>query len=174
MTRSFIVALVILVIGASACGAEEMRPILRFGGGIAIPMEPDLFTEYWKTGFSVGGGIGLAYTELLEAYTAIGFGRNGGEGTTDALHFLTVFGDIKVNLLHDSKVTPYILAGAGLFRRSGGGYDENAFGFHAALGVSVDINERMAFNIDGDYLIGATEGDSTVLINARAGLAIQM
>jgi hypothetical protein len=81
---------------------------------------------------------------------------------------------MKMNFMPESKATPYILAGGGLFRMSGGDYSENAFGFHAVFGAAVDINEKMIFNVESEYLIGATEGESTVLINARAGLAIRM
>ena len=67
MKRSTIVAVVVVVLAFSGSAlAGEMKPAVYVGGGISMPLSPDFFKDYWKMGFGGGGGVGFAFSPVVE------------------------------------------------------------------------------------------------------------
>ena len=129
------VIVAVLFIMTTAFPQDEHRATLSFGGGLSFPSQPNLFSDYWKTGFNVGAGLGyklstavsidgtfeynnFAFDDegLLNDLGATGYGITiqGGSAT-----IFSVIGSLKANLIPPPKpVSPYFLVGIGLFSLS--------------------------------------------------------
>jgi opacity protein-like surface antigen len=65
--KRFFVALVGLLVLASAAAAEsQMKPVIYAGGGISAPVSPEWFSDYWGLGYNFGGGVGLQINPSME------------------------------------------------------------------------------------------------------------
>ncbi len=107
-------------------------PTFYVNTGLAVPSAPNEFSDYWKTGINLGGGVGFPITRNLSfvgnlLHTRFSFDGEklmadngmGGygfyfEGGTTSI--TTFFGDFKMELgSNPGKVTPFLMGGAGLF-----------------------------------------------------------
>jgi len=127
-------SLICMIIGVLAMPVfAQSGTIFSINLGACMPYAPEEFTDYWKTGFNIGCGIGapqsnnvtfigaINYTsfslnddKLLGDNSLNGYGYNidGGAAST-----LTTFADFKFSFTSDgSKAAPYLLCGVGIFR----------------------------------------------------------
>jgi len=49
----------LVLFGCSAVCASQIQGEIAIGGGIAIPMQPDIFTDYWNVGPALSGSGGV-------------------------------------------------------------------------------------------------------------------
>jgi hypothetical protein len=113
--------------------------------------------------------MGNAWVDVQ--YTRV-MGEDKGNIEAEDLNVLTVMLKSKLNFVKEGKVVPYLPAGVGLFRLSGGDASENAFGGEIGFGVAVNINESTHFYVETAWTYGLTEGDPTSLVPVRAGAII--
>lgn len=69
MKKILILAVVLLALSSIASAQTEsagIKPIVYVGGGIALPLSPDMFKDYWKLGYGFGGGVGIEVTPGVE------------------------------------------------------------------------------------------------------------
>jgi opacity protein-like surface antigen len=134
--KSFCLLFVTLFILAIPAIAQQYdHPTYYVNTGLAVPSTPTEFSDYWKTGFNIGGGVGFPISEnasfignLLysrfgfdgEKFMADnGFGGYGLEIDGGNANIITISGDFRFVLgSKPNKVTPYLTGGAGLFRIS--------------------------------------------------------
>ncbi len=134
--RVVVVLVVSLLLCSTGTYAQDDGPTFYLGGGIANPMSPDEFADYYKTGYTFGAGIGipLGQSGKLSAVGTVDYNRfsinknrifsdigisgagiavSGGTATV-----LSISGNGKLKLGSESKAIPYLIAGVGFFRFS--------------------------------------------------------
>ena len=134
--RKIIFNIFLLLVTAVNVFAQEPNKVELYGNsGISFPAGPDEFSDYWKMGFNLGGGIGYPLTPnfvligyfdfnsfkfdddaFLEDYGLGGSGLSvsGGEASV-----ITLSGNLKINLqTSSSQARPYLIGGIGLFKLS--------------------------------------------------------
>ncbi len=202
MTK-FFVTLSILAIFTTACIAQEVEsPVtLYVNGGLAIPTNPQSFSDYWNMGFDVGGGLGYAFTPSVALTASFDYNRFGlnadkfgvsGYGisiTGGEASILTFMGNAKLSVpLESSPVTPYMLAGAGVFHLSINDVNVSGYGssltmssdsetdFAVQFGAGIDIQaaEKTSLFLQIGYGLGFTKGDKTGEFPLKAGVAFKM
>lgn len=122
-------------------GSEEIKttmpqtPHFYVNIGMGIPSSPNEFSDYWKTGLNIGGGIGYPASknlDIIAMFNYSSFSFNGEKFINDAGYggygfeidggtasFLTLNVDLKVALASgDASVRPFIVGGACLFKMS--------------------------------------------------------
>jgi hypothetical protein len=180
MKRVLFIALLIIAISSTLSLAQDgLRSMFLVNGGVSLPVGPDIFSNYWS--FGAGGGIGIGIIMPDHPYSGGAwiaadvsrvFGEEKPFAQVEDLNVLTVFLKSKLNLAKEGKAVPYIPAGVGLFRLSGGDESENAFGGEIGFGIAVNIDESTDFFVEVGYLYGLTEGEMTSLFPAKIGLII--
>ena len=65
-------ALAALALGASA-HAQDF--VVYVDGGVSFPAAPPEFSDFWKTGFAIGGGVGVRLTPFWEIVTSAHYQR---------------------------------------------------------------------------------------------------
>lgn len=198
--RTLIKATVVLFLLSG--GGVSAKAILYVGGGASVPVAPDLFKDLWGVGYNVGGGIGFTLRKGLVLHPSVEYASH----PLDEDAFLANIGasnipgvsvrGVSVNTLHvhanlrakltDRRMSPYVLAGAGLIHLSasditatvGGQAVTQAFtetetklGFGLGAGLDVPLSERTGLFVEMKWLIGLTEVNRTQTLLLRAGLA---
>jgi hypothetical protein len=162
---------------ATAPQAEKVKRVsIYVGGGIAFPMSPSGFSDFWGMGFSFGGGLGYAFSPSLAfvglvdynnfaldgdaILAASGFGGMGISISGGSASIFSVSGNLKANLIPTpNSLSPYFIGGIGYstvstgdFTLSAGGLSITESGFsesHASIlfGVGLDIPASEALDI---------------------------
>jgi opacity protein-like surface antigen len=114
---------------------QAKKPSFFVNAGFSIPSAPDEFSDYWKTGFNIGGGIGHSLTpnvqfqgiveynsfgfdgdKLLEDY---GYGGTGISVSGGTASIVTASANLKTLLsAGKSSSTPYFIGSLSFFRLS--------------------------------------------------------
>lgn len=170
MKRIFFTVLMILVLGVSVSYAQKAQPFICFRGGAAVPVTPKYFRTT-NAAITAGACFGVSISEkqvdLYVSVDYIGFESYYGR-------FWTIFVNGKFNLMSKKRVSPYFVIGIGSARWHIGSRLEHEFGMHGSLGVSIAINEKVSWLIEGDYVDVNTEGDAIGFFNGRAGFFITL
>ena len=67
MRKGLVVSIMLLVFAlATTTLSSEIKPAIYVGGGMSMPLSPDFFKDYWKMGFGGGGGVGFAFSPVVE------------------------------------------------------------------------------------------------------------
>jgi len=76
MKQLFVVMCVMLILALSGTAlAGEIKPAIYVGGGMSLPMGPQLFSDFWKSGFGGSGGIGLQVSPAIEIGGTFGYSK---------------------------------------------------------------------------------------------------
>lgn len=168
-------------------------PECFFNGGLSFPSGPSEFSDYWRTGFSLGAGLAVPVHPNVALTAYLDFNRfafdvdkfsgvymSGGE-----VSILTLSGNVKVNLEpRPAPVRPYFSGGMGLFSLSVGdmivvgpygwvtvpGDSEAALAILLGGGIDFAIGDRIDLFAEGRYAIGFTEGGNTQMIPVALGI----
>jgi len=179
--KRFALPTVLAAVAALSVTSPAGAQYIFFGGGPTIPSGE--FGDYAKTGYTFMAGFGADIGKkglFIEA--EIGRGSNSHENTGNAkekTNVITAFGALGYSFgAVEKKVRPYLLAGAGLvahqFRTDAGPPasdaegTESKFGATGAGGISIKLNEKASFWLEGRY-IGSS---GTNLMAALFGLTI--
>lgn len=175
---STLVGAVALAVLSTSASAQNVF----LGGGPSIPMGD--YKDYAKTGWLLQGGLGIDVGNkgmFIEGEAF--FGSNAHENTgnfkdkTNIIAFMAALG--KSFGAADAKVSPYVLAGAGIvghqFRtddddRADEEATENKFGYTGAVGVAFRLNEKAKFWVEGRFL----GSSGTNVIPFAAGISISL
>ncbi|MBD3383878.1 outer membrane beta-barrel protein [candidate division KSB1 bacterium] len=137
--KRYIFMVLLLCLAGSPLYAQ-MMPHFFINGGMAMPMGPDEFKDYWKTGFNVGGGAEFAFGPNMKLvgtvdYTSFGInedelldefamGVSGISVDGGSLSSIAVLANVKFSIAPPmSPISPYLIGGAGMFFLSGGEAD---------------------------------------------------
>jgi opacity protein-like surface antigen len=184
-----------MVLGALAMTAvtsrAEAQPNIFFGGGPSFPVgdfktNPDPSPPNFeaKTGWLLQGGIGIDIGSrglFLEAEGLFGSNSHNNTGNAkDKTNIIAFMGALGYSFGgEDAKVSPYVLAGAGIlgnqFRTDDDALEplegtENEFGYTGAVGLAFRLNDKARFWIEGRYL----GSSSTTLIPFAAGISLTL
>jgi len=133
MKRVSIMLAALLVLALAVAAQAQVKPVVYAGGGISMPMAPEFFSDYWGTGYNVGGGLGIQINPSIEVTGSLFFNAfplddekliedagDAGKGiTVDGLDFQSLeFGiDLKYILRAsqaEAKLLPYLTVGVGM------------------------------------------------------------
>lgn len=85
------IGLIALVTAASVAEADAVgRVRFELDGGAAIPMGPTAFTDTWKLGYNLGGGVGLKLSPIASVVGRVSYSRFG----LDDGYFTQYFGPL--------------------------------------------------------------------------------
>ena len=77
MKQLFVVMCVMLILALSGTAlAGEIKPAIYVGGGMAIPMSPQLFSDNWKIGFGGTGSVGFEISPVIEIGGTFAYNSN--------------------------------------------------------------------------------------------------
>ncbi|MGD9379556.1 MAG: outer membrane beta-barrel protein [candidate division WOR-3 bacterium] len=174
---------------------------LYVNGALGLPMSPEVFSDYWKTSIlNFGGGFGYSFSPVVSTNVYFDYGNFGFDGEKFA-HDLGVGGMISVDGGNASVMTvtanikaavptgvlrPYFCGGGGLYMLSiddatvsGGGMvipaegdSENALGINFGAGFEFAVAKTVSIFLDGRYVLGFTEGESTGTLPIRLGAKV--
>jgi opacity protein-like surface antigen len=175
MNRLISVLVLLLTITLSSPSQEKVNDFY-ISGGLSFPSGPQVFSDYWKMGFNVGGGFGFPLSTSVSLIAivdynnfsfdeegflkAFGFSNYGLSITGGSASIFTVNGNIKILLNTTPNTTsPYIIGGLGFFSLStsdvtvsGSGGSVNVAGdsesaFNVQFGLGIDIPTSSTMNV---------------------------
>ena len=178
--RRFAVPMVLGALAITTVASRAEAQNIFFGGGLSQPLGD--FKTYAKTGWLLQGGINVDIGSSGVFIEGEGFfGSNSHKDTgnfkekTNIIAFMGALG--KSFGAADAKVSPYILAGAGImghqFRSDNDlavEETENKFGFTGAAGLAFRLNEKAKFWVEARYL-GAS---GTAVIPVMVGILLEL
>lgn len=204
MSRVGVYIVILILVVTSVALAESAKKFeLYLNGALAFPFTPDEFSDHWKTGIlNVGGGIGYNISPTVSTnvyFDWCNFDLDGEKLAHDigaggqvtfsgsGVSVMTITGNIKVCVL-SGKVRPYFWGGCGIFilsradgSISGGGYvvplegdSENTVGFNLGAGVDYSASKTVDIFVDGRYVLGLTEVQSTSILPLRLGVKVKI
>jgi len=162
---------------AAATGTEKVKRVsIYLGGGIALPMSPSSFSDFWSMGYSFGGGLGYAFSPSLAFVGQVdynnfaldgdaileqsGFGGMGISISGGSASIFSISGNLRANLIPTpNSLSPYFIGGIGYatvstgdFTLSGGGQSITEGGFSEShmsvlFGVGLDIPASEALDV---------------------------
>ncbi|HOP06972.1 MAG TPA: outer membrane beta-barrel protein [candidate division Zixibacteria bacterium] len=177
--KKVLFAMVLTLVLAGIASAQGPKINFYAGGGMALPMGPDDFKDYWKSGISFGGGVGFQQSanmelkamlfynkfdvdedgmieEIEEAYgiDASGLEIDGGEMTA-----IEIMGVFKYSLgLPEAPARPYLLGSVGITAMK---VAEATISYGSEYGSETTpetTESKLSFGVGGgvDIKIGAT------------------
>lgn len=160
---------------------SAMAQTLYVHGGTALPSST-AFNDAYKAGVNTGIGIGIPITSNLESVNLEGVvmgrfdrfqeesGIAGGEFSS-----YSATGNLKLNgPMMSSRISPYALAGAGLFRLGVENNFESEFGLQFGAGLSMRTSPRFRLMIEPNYVVVLHEGENTEFFPIRVGASLKM
>ena len=200
MKKVLIAVGMILVLSLGVQAQDEpMKINIYAGGGLTMPMSPDVYKDYWKMGMAFGGGVGFEVTPTFEIIGRFGYNMHsldtdklleGTSGITiDGLDFKTmeIMADIKYMFpagAEGASFKPYLVGTVGMVNAKFsdvtitggslsmtlGGVDETKLAFGFGAGADLSLSPKAAIFIDAKYMMVTTSGESTAYLPFRAGL----
>jgi len=182
--RRFAVPLVLGALAMTAVSSRAEAQYVFFGGGPSFPIGDFKSNADFsaKTGWLLQGGIGVDIGSRGLFVEAEGFfGSNSHKDTgnfKEKTNIITFMGALGYSFgADDAKVSPYILAGAGIvghqFRSDNDAAVEetdNKFGGTGAAGLSFRLNEKAKFWLEGRIITSK----GTSVIPFMAGITIDL
>lgn len=175
--RRFVVPMVLGALAMTAASSRaEAQAYVFFGGGATIPTGD--YGTYAKTGWMAQAGLGVdigSKGAFLEAEGFFGSNKHETTISNDKTNIIAFMGALGYGFgAKDAKVSPYVLAGAGLlahqFRTDGADVEgtETKFGYTGAAGLSFKLGATAKFWVEGRY-IGSS---GTAVIPVMVGVTI--
>lgn len=166
MRRLPIIVIAVLLVTTGAVAQNGTNKISFYANtGITLPVQPESFNDYWKSGMNFGGGVGYDFSQyvamqgyfnyntfsmnkdkLLDALglgdTGIDFDLHGG-----GFKIITAMINVKASFIaRGNKVVPYFIGGLGMFSMS---EDEATVFFYTIPGDSkTTLGAVIGFGVD--------------------------
>jgi opacity protein-like surface antigen len=209
MNRLVIVILAgLLLIGSVDAEAQgEGKPYFQFNTGFSIPVS-EAMSEFSGSGLALGVGAGYILNHKFTILASIDYNRfklNQGrrlsqlslspENATIENGDITTFsGFVKIKMggtrRVEVKMSPYVIAGAGIFRfkseeqtlvapllglreQQSLEVSETRLGISGGGGVNIRLTDRIDIYLEGGMVVGFTPGSSTQYFPVKVGLALQ-
>ena len=129
MKRVLIVVAALLALSTMVTAQSQVKPVVYVGGGLALPLSPEGFSDGWKMGYGFGGGVGIQLDPSMELIGKVFYNTfpldddKLLEGTTGItvdggdFQFLEFGADFKYILMAnapDAKFKPFLIGGLGM------------------------------------------------------------
>jgi Outer membrane protein beta-barrel domain len=177
-------AVVFMLCAAVSAQAPASPVSIYAGGGLSMPMAPDLFKDYWKMGFNgmLGAGYGLTPAFQIVAkgeYHMFPLDVEGVEGADISILMFGADGRFAVGL-PAAPIKPFFLVGAGMAKLSASDLESGAFTvgfpeetdfyFNAGAGVEFKVGPKANLFVQARYVDVMSEGEATAFIPFTVGL----
>ena len=144
----------------------------RLGAGVSLPQAD--FADDFKNGFNVTGSAGWhKWNSPLGLRLDVGYDRFSLKGASENASILSGVGDVTLKIPQVLAVSPYLVAGGGIYRlsSSGAGSTSNTKGgWNAGGGLTFGVGMAKLF-IEGRYTNVSTEGVATKFIPVILGIS---
>ncbi len=191
--RKLLVAVALILMLAVGASAQSPKICLYAGGGMGLPMSPEVFSDGWKAGLNFGGGVGYLASPQFEVggtlyYNSFGLdvpsgvGIDGGSFTS--LEIMANFKYLIAVGAEDASFKPYLLGKIGMatvdvtditltegeyvYTMGVIGETKLAYGFGA--GADIAISPKAAVFFQTNYTFVATSGESMSYLPFSAGI----
>jgi hypothetical protein len=77
MRYAAVVGAALVFLAGSAFAQDGPKVQIFGGGGLAVPVTPDVFKDGWKEGYDVGGGVGVRITNNVSIRGQVSYDRFG-------------------------------------------------------------------------------------------------
>jgi len=194
----------IVLFASVLCAQTQQGMIYSFYTGFSKPGTPSDFQKNWRSGYSLGAGLGRTVTPRLQTHLNFDYSNYALDDrnymqSQDLVSAETVIegGTISIATLYlDLKylyptpavknVTPYLVAGAGLFylhneemRVYSGIEDviheasnEAALGAGLGIGFNIYVEGVTSLFVEVRFNLGLTETETTVILPIKLGFSI--
>ena len=144
----------------------------RLGAGVSLPQAD--FADDFKNGFNVTGSAGWhKWNSPLGLRLDVGYDRFSLKGASENASILSGVGDVTLKIPQVLAVSPYLVAGGGIYRlsSSGAGSTSNTKGgWNAGGGLTFGVGMAKLF-IEWRYTNVSTEGVATKFIPVILGIS---
>ena len=144
----------------------------RLGAGVSLPQAD--FADDFKNGFNVTGSAGWhKWNSPLGLRLDVGYDRFSLKGASENASILSGVGDVTLKIPQVLAVSPYLVAGGGIYRlsSSGAGSTSNTKGgWNAGAGLTFGVGMAKLF-IEGRYTNVSTEDVATKFIPVILGIS---
>ena len=187
--KKLLILTVILAFVAMSASAQVSKPFnIYVGGGLNLPMSPEIFKDYWKTGFHGMGAFGFNSGPNLQIlgkieYHTFPFDFGGIPGLSGMSFNTLMYGgaakfDFGVPM---APTKPFVLGGMGMATLSvsdleGVGapisFDVSETKIYIEFGGGVEFKMGPTMNLFlmGRYVNVSSEGDATAFVPITVGL----
>ena len=169
----------LLLLGTIATLSFAVMPVmaqqLYLHGGAGFPSS-SAFNDSYKAGFNVGVGVGVPIGSQLEGVVRANLDRfENDQVGVDNFASYSATGNLKLNLpVQNSRVAPYALGGAGIFRLGFENNYETEFGLQFGAGLNIRTAPRANLMVEPNYVLVLNEGENTQYFPVRVGAAIRL
>jgi hypothetical protein len=169
----------LLLLGAIAAFSFAATPVmaqqLYIHGGAGFPSSSS-FNDSYKAGFNAGIGVGVPIVSQLEGVVRANLDRfENDQVGVDNFASYSATGNLKLNApVRNSRVAPYALGGAGIFRLGFEDNYETEFGLQFGAGVNIRTSPRAHLMVEPNYVLVLNEGENTQYFPVRIGAAIRL
>lgn len=200
--KGFYYLLAFLFVLTSITFSQPRKAEVFVSGGMAVPLTPQGFSDFWTAGYNISGGAGyrfspnisgnasLNYSSMAfddEAFlTSLGLSGLGLTVSGADVSIILVTANVKFSLVPKASISPYLTGGVGFFNISadnptvsyqgytitGQGYSEGALSAVVGAGVDIPVSPTVSVFLEVDWGMGFTEGDVTGYMPAKGGLLI--
>ena len=144
----------------------------RLGAGVSMPQSD--FKDSYNNGFNVTGSAGWhKWNSPLGLRLDVGYDRFSLKGASENASILSGVGDVTLKIPQVLAVSPYLVAGGGIYRlsSSGAGSTSNTKGgWNAGGGITFGVGMAKLF-IESRYTNVSTEGVATKFIPVILGIS---
>ena len=144
----------------------------RLGAGVSLPQAD--FADDFKNGFNVTGSAGWhKWNSPLGLRLDVGYDRFSLKGASENASILSGVGDVTLKIPQVLAVSPYLVAGGGVYRLSSSGAGSTSStkgGWNAGGGLTFGVGMAKLF-IEGRYTNVSTEGVATKFIPVILGIS---
>ena len=162
----------------AAAEAERLRQLakgdvyFRLGAGVSLPQSS--FADNFKQGFNVTGSLGWhKWNSPIGLRADVGYDRFNVKGPlSDNVNIWSGLGEVTLKIPNVLAVSPYLVAGGGLYRFSDYGTGEAVTkgGWNAGGGITFGVGAAKLF-IESRYMNVSTEGESTKYVPVILGFS---
>lgn len=155
---------------AAASSAKAQSPYIFLGAGASLPMRD--FKNDAKLGWMAQAGVGLDLSKKglwVEAEAFYGSNKHKAPDDADKTNLLALLGAVGYSFTPDKKVSPYVLAAAGMLNHkfvpgTGTSESESKFAYSGAVGIGYNASERVHVWLEGRYLGAGKDGTIPVTL----------
>jgi hypothetical protein len=162
----------------AAAEAERLRQLakgdvyFRLGAGVSMPQSD--FADDFKNGFNVTGSAGWhKWNSPIGLRLDVGYDRFSLKGASENASILSGVGDVTLKIPQVLAVSPYLVAGGGIYRLSSSGTNSESNtkgGWNAGGGITFGVGAAKLF-IESRYTNVSTEGVATKFIPVILGFS---
>lgn len=170
---------ILFVLGTMLALMVTASPVLAqtlyVHGGAGFPSS-SAFKNAYKSGFNAGVGVGIPITSTWEAVVRGNYDQfNNDLAGIDNFSSYSASANLKANApMVRSRIMPYALGGAGIFRLGIQDAYETEFGLQIGAGVAVRTSPRMNLTLEPNYVFVLNEGENTKYFPMRVGASFKL